>query len=141
VQQMKRELTSVIKNLNALTQKVEKMINKIESAEKSQAKPKKMAVPKKAGKKTAESSKGVATKKAAKKPAVKKASKKAPETMAPGEMTGKVLSLIKSAPEGMDTAQIMDQTGLNKKQVWGIVSSAKKAGKLKTGKRGIYIAS
>jgi len=138
---MKRELTSVIKNLNALTQKIEKMIAKIETAEKSQAQPKKTAVPKKAEKKTTESSKGAATKKAAKKPAVKKASKKATETKAPGEMTDKVLSLIQSAPEGMDTAQIMDQTGLNKKQVWGIVSRAKKAGKIKAGKRGIYIAS
>lgn len=138
---MKRELTSVIKNLKALTQKVEKMSDKIESAKKPQAKPKKTAVPKKAIKRTAESSEGAATKKAAKRPTVKKASKKAFETKMPGKMTEKVLSLIQSAPEGMNTAQIMDQTGLDKKQVWGIVSRAKRAGKIKAGKRGIYIAS
>jgi len=141
VKQMKRELTSVIKNLNALTHKIEKMIARIESAKKPQAQPKKTAVPKKAIKKTAESSKGAATKKAAKKPVVKKASKKASESKVPGEMTDKVLSLIHSAPEGIDTARIMDQTGLNKRQVWGIVSRAKRAGKIKAGNRGLYIAS
>ncbi|MDQ1336835.1 MAG: hypothetical protein QG552_3785, partial [Thermodesulfobacteriota bacterium] len=48
---------------------------------------------------------------------------------------------IQSAADGMTTDQIMEQTGLTKRQVWGIVSRSKKAGKLKTGKRGIYIAS
>lgn len=141
MKQMKRELSSLVKSLNALTQKVEKMIHKIEAAEETQAKPKKAAVPKKDAKKTAKNSKAAPTRKTAKKPAVQKASKKLSETNTPQHMSDKVLEIIQSAPDGVTTDEIIEQTGLSKRQVWGIVSKAKKAGKIAAAKRGSYISS
>ena len=51
-----------------------------------------------------------------------------------------ILNLIKSNPKGVDTKYIMEKTGLNKNQVWGTISNAKKKGKIKTTKRGIYVS-
>ena len=51
-----------------------------------------------------------------------------------------ILNLIKSNPKGVDTKYIMEETGLNKSQVWGTISNAKKKGKIKTAKRGIYVS-
>jgi len=51
-----------------------------------------------------------------------------------------ILNLIKSNPKGVDTRYIMEKTGLNKSQVWGTISNAKKKGKIKTAKRGIYVS-
>ena len=51
-----------------------------------------------------------------------------------------ILNLIKSNPKGVDTKYIMEETGLNKSQVWGTISNAKKKGKIKTTKRGIYVS-
>ena len=39
----------------------------------------------------------------------------------------------------MNTDQIMKQTGLDKRQVWGTINRAKKEGKVKTVKRGVYV--
>ena len=51
-----------------------------------------------------------------------------------------ILNLIKSNPKGVDTKYIMEKTGLNKNQVWGTIRNAKKKGKIKTAKRGIYVS-
>ena len=51
-----------------------------------------------------------------------------------------ILNLVKSNPKGVDTKYIMEETGLNKSQVWGTISNAKKKGKIKTAKRGIYVS-
>ncbi len=51
-----------------------------------------------------------------------------------------ILNLIKSNPKGVDTKYIMEKTGLNKNQVWATISNAKKKGKIRTGKRGIYVS-
>jgi len=140
MKQTKKDLTSFIKSLNALTQKIEKMIDRIESAKKHQAQPKKTAVPKKAIKKTAESSKAPSTKKPSKKPA-KKAPTKSPQTKAPEQISDSVLGIIQSAPDGVTTDQIIEKTDLNKKQVWGVISKAKRAGKIASPRRGIYTPS
>jgi len=139
VKQMRREMTSLVKSLKTLTEKVEKMINKIDAAEKTQAKPKKPATPKKAAKKTAKPKKATSIKKAAKELAAKKASKKSYESRATQQMSDKVLDIIQSSPDGVTTDQIIEQTGLSKRQVWGIVSRAKKAGKIAAVKRGSYM--
>ena len=51
-----------------------------------------------------------------------------------------ILNLIKSNPKGVDTKYIMEKTGLNKNQVWGTISNAKKEGRIRTAKRGIYVS-
>ncbi len=134
MKQMKKEVDALTKQLKALTQKVEKIVSKIDRPEKSQSKPK-------PAKKTAKSGGAATPKKAPKKPAAEKTPKKPAETKATGQLSDEVLTLIRSTAKGLNTDQIMEQTGLSKKQVWGIVSRAKKAGKINTGKRGIYTAS
>ena len=57
-----------------------------------------------------------------------------------GTILSTILTLIKSNPKGVDTKYIMEETGLNKSQVWGTISNAKKKGKIKTAKRGIYVS-
>lgn len=130
----------MISNLKSLTQKVEKMIAKIEAAENFQTQQKKTAVQIKPARKTAKESKAASTKKAAKKPA-KTVPRKSSETKAPEQTSLKVMEIIQFATEGVTTDQIIEQTGLSKRQVWDIVSKAKRAGKIASAKRGIYIAS
>ena len=55
--------------------------------------------------------------------------------------TDRVLALIKKSPEGISSEAIIKQTGLQKKTVYGIVTKAKKEKKLKSPKRGMYIAA
>ena len=127
MKQMKKDVNALTKELKALTQKVEKIVKALEKLEKPQAKPKPV-------KKTAK------PKKAVKKPAVKKTAKKPTENKAPkGTVVGAVMGVIQSSSEGVNTDQIMKQTGLNKRQVWGTITRAKKEGKVKTVKRGIYV--
>jgi predicted Rossmann fold nucleotide-binding protein DprA/Smf involved in DNA uptake len=115
------------KELKALTQKTEKIVKALGKLEKAQAKPKPV---KKAAK----------PKKVVKKPAGKKITKKATKNKAPkGSVTDAIMGVIQASSEGVNTDQIMKQTGLNKRQVWGTINRAKKEGKVKTVKRGIYV--
>lgn len=120
---MKKEVKSLTKELRSLTQKTEKIVKALEKFEKPQAKlkpVKKAAKPKKAIKKPA-----------VKKPTENKATK--------GSVTDAIMGVIQASGEGVNTDQIMEQTGLNKRQVWGTINRAKKEGKVKTVKRGIYV--
>ena len=76
------------------------------------------------------------------KPAKKaRASKKRQtEAMKKGVMTNIVLDLILSSPEGITTADLKEKTGFEERQIWGIVTRAKKLSKIKQGKRGLYVA-
>ena len=121
MKQMKKEVESVTKELKSLTQKTEKILKAIEKLEKDQVKSKPV---KKAVKKTA-------VKKTAKKPTTSK--------VARGSVTDAIMGVIQANSEGVSTDQIMEQTGLNKIQVWGTINRAKKEGKVKTVKRGIYV--
>ena len=81
---------------------------------------------------------------AEKKVAVKKErpSKKAPKVPKTGTTRGPlsklVLTLIQSSTEGISTAELKEKTGLKERQIWPIISRAKKLGKIKQVKRGIY---
>jgi predicted Rossmann fold nucleotide-binding protein DprA/Smf involved in DNA uptake len=117
VKQMKKDVNALTKELRSLTQKVEKIVKALEKLVKPQAKPKPV-----------------------KKPAAKKTAKKPTENKAPkGSVTDAIMGVIQSSSEGVNTDQIMKQTGLNKRQVWGTINRAKKEGKVKTVKRGIYV--
>ncbi|MFH1954872.1 MAG: hypothetical protein ABIL06_25060 [Pseudomonadota bacterium] len=127
MKQMKKEVESLTKELKSLIQKTEKIVKALEKLEKPQAKTKSV---KKAAK----------PKKPVKKPAVKKTDRKPTENKAAkGSVIDAIMGVIQANSEGVNTSQIMKQTGLNKKQVWGTINRAKKEGKVKTVKRGIYV--
>ena len=75
------------------------------------------------------------------KTAAKKTQKKSSANKATKGLSEEVLGLIEDSTNGLKTDQIIEQTGLSKRQIWGIVSRAKKSGKIRTAKRGIYLAS
>jgi hypothetical protein len=84
--------------------------------------------------------------KAAKEKPVKKArqSKKAQKVITEikrGDISKAVIALIQDSPEGITTAEIKEKTGLTEKQIWAISSNAKKAGKIKQAKRGVYVGA
>ena len=124
---MKKDVNALTKELKALTKKTEKIVTALGKLEKAQAKPKPV---KKAAK----------PRKAIKKAAVKKPAKKATTNKsAKGTVVGAVMGVIQANSKGVNTDQIMEQTGLNKKQVRGTIDRAKREGKIKTVKRGIYV--
>ena len=55
-----------------------------------------------------------------------------------GDMSKAVLALILESPEGITTTELEEKTGLKDRQIWAITSYAKKAGKIKQVKRGVY---
>jgi predicted Rossmann fold nucleotide-binding protein DprA/Smf involved in DNA uptake len=129
---MKRGVASIANALKALTQKVERIAERLEKSENAQSQQKPV-------KKAAKSGGVAAPKKSPKK--LEKTPRKPVESKATDHMSNKVLVLIQSTTGGLNTDQIMEQTGLTKRQVWDIVSKAKRAGKIKTANRGIYTAS
>ena len=50
------------------------------------------------------------------------------------------LQLIQASKAGISTAEIKEKTGLTERQIWSIVNNAKRAGKIKKVKRGLYAA-
>ena len=56
-----------------------------------------------------------------------------------GNMSKAVLALIQDSPEGIATAELKGKTGLTDRQIWSITSIAKKMGKIKQAKRGLYV--
>jgi len=54
-------------------------------------------------------------------------------------MSKAVLTLILDSPEGITTTELEGKTGLKDRQIWAIISYAKKAGKIKQAKRGVYV--
>ena len=58
-----------------------------------------------------------------------------------GNMSKAVLALIQDSPEGIATAELKGKTGLTDRQIWGIISNAKKKGKIKQAKRGVYVGA
>jgi Mor family transcriptional regulator len=70
----------------------------------------------------------------------KKAMKAA--TKKPGEKRvtnmASIVSLIQASTEGLSTADLKEKTGLSEHQIWSIVNRAKKEGKIKKAKRGLY---
>lgn len=58
-----------------------------------------------------------------------------------GNMSKAVLTLISDTPEGITTAELEKKTGLKDRQIWAIISNAKKAGKIRRAKRGVYVGA
>lgn len=52
-----------------------------------------------------------------------------------------VISLIQGSENGMTTAQLEDETGLDKKLIWSIIYRAEKRSLIKKVRRGMYSAA
>ena len=110
--QLKKNLKAVAKDLKGLTQKADKMIKQLEKLEKAQA---------------------------AKKPkakAVKKVVVKKPAKLSAG---GTVLAIIKRSRKGVDKATLIKKTGFEDKKIRDITYRLRKQGKIKSAGKGIFI--
>jgi hypothetical protein len=58
-----------------------------------------------------------------------------------GDMSKAVLALILDSPEGISTTELEEKTGLKDRQIWAVVANAKKAGKIKQAKHGVYVGA
>ena len=55
--------------------------------------------------------------------------------------TEAVLNVIRKSEAGATTAEIRESTGFSDQKIWSIVTRAKKQGKIKSKKRGVYMAA
>jgi hypothetical protein len=58
-----------------------------------------------------------------------------------GNMSKAVLALIQDSHEGITTTELKKKTGMKDRQIWAIISSAKKMGKIKQARRGVYLGA
>ena len=127
---LKKDLEAILKALNGLVQKVEKLQEQIAEENKPTKKPKAKAVKKKAVKKTP--TKKIAAKKAAPKKAVRKKAK-------PVTAADTVLAIIKRYKKGVGNAALMEKTGYNQKKIANLVFKLRKQGKIKSVDKGVYV--
>ena len=128
---LKRELKTVNRELNALVKKTEKLMDAVEKIEKAQAsgsKPTPKAAPKKA------SSAKTVKKAVAKKAPVKKKVTKTTDT-------DRVINIIKRSKKGVSAQELVKKTGFNAKKVANIIFRTAKMGKINRKGKGIYVAA
>ena len=111
--QLKKDLKAVAKDLKRLTQKTDKMIKRLEKFEKKAQ---------------------VAKKPKAK--AVKKAVAKKPAKLSANET---VLAIIKRSRKGIDTATLKKKTGFEDKKIRDITYRLRKQRKIKRDRKGLYV--
>jgi hypothetical protein len=58
-----------------------------------------------------------------------------------GSKSNTVLTLIQESPDGITTTELEEKTGFKDRQIWAIISHAKKIGKIKQEKRGVYVGA
>jgi len=126
---LKKDLQTVVRELKALTKRVDKLMTtgktlKPKAAKKTVAK---KTVVKKVVKKAPAKK---AVKPAAKKLAVKKKAITAVDT---------VLGIINRSKKGVDVAGLKNKTGYDAPKIYTAVKSLKKKGKIKTGGMGVYV--
>jgi len=127
---LKKDLEAILKALNGLAQKVEKLQEQIGEETKPTKKSKAKAVKKKAVEKTP--IKKIAAKKAAPKKAVRKKAK-------PVTAADTVLAIIKRYKKGVGNAALMEKTGYNQKKIANLVFKLRKQGKIKSVDKGVYV--
>ena len=137
MQNLKKDLQTVNREIKALSKKVDRMIvtvGKLEKPKAVKAIPVKKTVAKakpikaKAVKKTPV--KKVASKKAAPKKAVPKKAATAADT---------VFTIIKRYRKGIDVSTLMGKTGFNRKKIYNNVKVLNKQGKIKSVGKGVYV--
>ncbi len=110
--QLKKDLKAVAKDLKRLTQKTDKMIKRLERLEKAQA---------------------------AKKPkakAVRKTTAKKPTRVS---ASGTVLAIVKRSRKGIDTVTLEKKTGFKGRKIRDTIFRLRKQGKIKSERKGIYV--
>ena len=123
---LKKDLQTVNKELNALVKKTESLLKAVDKFEKPKAKPIKAKPVKK-----------VAAKKApVKKVAVKKP---APKKAAPATAADTVLAIIKRFKKGVNVSTLMEKTGFNRRKIYDNAKILKKQGKIKSVGTGVYV--
>ena len=127
---LKKDLEAILKALNGLVQKVEKLQEQIGEETEPTKKPKVKAIKKKAVKKAPV--KKVAAKKAAPKKAVQKKAK-------PVTAADTVLAIIKRYKKGVGNEALMEKTGYNQKKIANLVFKLRKQSKIKSVDRGVYV--
>ncbi len=110
--QLKKDLQAVAKDLKGLTQKTDKMIKRLEKVDKTQA---------------------------AKKPKAKAAKKAPAKKPAKLSASGTVLAIIKRSRKGVDKATLINKTGFESRKIGDIVYKLKKEGKIKSERKGLYV--
>ena len=118
MEELKKDLNAVVKELKALTRKTEGIEKKLSKLEKTQA-------PKKAKTKARVKAK----------PAKKRVAKKTKKATA----TDTVFAIIKRSKKGVDTATLKKKTGFKDNNIRAILSRVKKQGKIKSAGRGVYV--
>ena len=118
MKQLRRSLRALSKDLKTLTLRTQKMMKVLDKLEKGQ---KKMSV---------------ARKPVAKKVATKKAVTKRGKDLS---ATARVLKIIMTSKRGVNTSTIKNKTGYDNRKIWDIVHRAGKEGKIKKVGRGIYM--
>jgi uncharacterized protein YoxC len=112
MKQLEKNLKDVTKDLKGLTQKTEKMIERLKKLDKAQA---------------------------AKKPkakAVKKAIAKKPTRVSASDT---VLAIIKRSRKGVDTVALRKKTGFEGRKIGDVIYRLKKQGKIKGLGKGLYV--
>jgi len=130
MKKLKTDLEAILKALNGLAQKVEKLQEQIGEETERTKKPKVKAIKKKAVKKAPV--KKVAAKKAAPKKAVQKKAK-------PVTAADTVLAIIKRYKKGVGNEALMEKTGYNQKKIANLVFKLRKQSKIKSVDRGVYV--
>jgi membrane protein involved in colicin uptake len=125
MKKLKKDLEAILKALNGLAQKVEKLQEQIGEETKPKKKPKAKALKKKAARK------------APKKRVVVK--KTAPKKAAPVTAVDTVFGIIKNSKKGIGTTALMEKTGYNQKKIANLVFKLRKQGKIKSVDRGVYV--
>ena len=125
MKKLEKDLEAILKALNGLAQKVEKLQEQIGEETKPTKKPKAKAVKKKA------------VRKAPKKRVVVK--KTAPKKAAPVTAVDTVFGIIKNSKKGIGTTALMEKTGYNQKKIANLVFKLRKQGKIKSVDRGVYV--
>ena len=111
--QLKKDLKAVAKDLKRLTQKTDKMIKRFEKLEKKAQTAKKPKA------------------KAAKKVFVKKPAKLS--------ASGTVLAIVKKSRKGIDTATLEKKAGFETKKIRDTIFRLRKQGKIKSERKGLYV--
>jgi len=111
--QLKKDLKAVAKDLKGLTQKTDKMIKRLEKLEKKAQ---------------------VAKKPKAK--AVRKTTAKKPAKLS---ASGTVLAIVKRSRKGIDTATLEKKTGFKGRKIRDTIFRLRKQGKIKSERKGIYV--
>tara|TARA_B100002003_G_scaffold81778_1_gene76306 strand:+ start:359 stop:769 length:411 start_codon:yes stop_codon:yes gene_type:complete len=134
MKQLKKDLQSTVKTLNALAAKIDAISKKMGGAKKAKSAPKKVA---KAVKKAV---KAKPVKKSALKKKAKPVKKSAPKKKAaPITAADTVLKIVSRYKRGIKTAGIKEKTGYNSKKVQNIVFKLRKQRKIKSAVKGVYV--